>query len=272
VVNHVEATWRIAPPAGCDLSQYLLYRRHLFAYEAACRKAGSWRTVVDIACGLGYALPMLARDGAQVLAVDLAEAPLRSLPDAPHVHRVQANAAQLPLASGSVDLLVAFQLLEHVPYEVGLRILAETRRVLAPGGYGFLTTPNASWRLLPGQRPWNPFHVLEYRPGQIERLCREAGLPRCCLYGVIGLAGAQEVELERVRPFPGQFSEPGLGSRLRRIWACLRGTSARMRTRLRGGLPLPPHAEVRPEYEAADWFTLTPRYRQGLDFWIEVRG
>ncbi len=46
-------------------------------------------------------------------------------------------------ADGSVDLVYSGQSIEHVPIEVGDTVLSEVRRVLRPGGYLGLDTPNA---------------------------------------------------------------------------------------------------------------------------------
>jgi len=63
-----------------SITNYLLYRRHLFAYETACQKAGHWSVAVDMPCGLGIGVPLLSRPGAKVLAIDLASKALRTLP------------------------------------------------------------------------------------------------------------------------------------------------------------------------------------------------
>jgi SAM-dependent methyltransferase len=265
VLANVERTWRVKPETNRDLGEYLLYRRHLFAYETACLKAEKWRTAVDIACGLGYGLPLLGQGGAQVIAIDIAETALRALPDLPFLRRVQSDAANLPLASGSVDLLVGFQLLEHVATPTAVRILTEVRRVLAPGGSAFLTTPNGALRLLWGQKPWNPFHVVEYRPSQIANLCRRVGLPAAAVQGVVGLHGAQEVEMDRVRPNPSHFPGRGLRARMQRMWS-------RFRAFRQPASRLDPSGRVLREHEASEWFTLTSDYRKAIDFWIEIKG
>jgi len=129
------------------------------------------------------------------LAIDLAATPLAALPSAANLTKLRADATRLPLADGCVDLLMAFQLLEHVPRSAALAILAEAGRVLRPGGRGFLTTPNARWRLLPGQRPWNPFHAVEWDvhpplPGQGLRMGRTVGIT------LIGLSSNYDAYLQ----------------------------------------------------------------------------
>jgi len=52
---------------------------------------------------------------------------------------VIGDGQELPLVSGSIDLIIAQALLEHVPDPV--RIIAEARRVLRPGGVLYVNVP-----------------------------------------------------------------------------------------------------------------------------------
>jgi len=255
----VEATWRVGPDGFTSLTEYLLYRRHLFAYEEAVRKSTPRDCVLDIACGIGYALARLNQGQRCVIALDLALAPLRDLAGLTGVHRVQANAAQIPLADCSVDLILCFQMLEHVSAGVARQILREIHRVLNDGGVAFLTTPNARWRLLPGQRPWNPFHVTEYSPKTISKLCEQADVGDYRIRGVVGLEGAQHRELARVRQDPLQVYGGRAGPVLRRVV-----------NRLVKAPKLVSEA-ITAEHETVEWFALTDDFTQGLDFWIELR-
>jgi SAM-dependent methyltransferase len=52
---------------------------------------------------------------------------------------VTASVTHLPFASGSIDLLICFHVLEHVPDDT--RAMRELARVLAPGGLGLIQVP-----------------------------------------------------------------------------------------------------------------------------------
>ena len=54
---------------------------------------------------------------------------------------VTASVTHLPFPSGSIDLLICFHVLEHVPDDT--RAMRELARVLAPGGLGIIQVP---WR------------------------------------------------------------------------------------------------------------------------------
>jgi ubiquinone/menaquinone biosynthesis C-methylase UbiE len=94
--------------------------------------------VLDPGCGTGWQAAGLrrtlrARPGAgPVLGVDLSAGMLRRARAAGAWPLLQADATRLPLAAGSVDLVVTRGVLHHLPDVVAA--LAEWRRVLRPGG------------------------------------------------------------------------------------------------------------------------------------------
>jgi ubiquinone/menaquinone biosynthesis C-methylase UbiE len=94
--------------------------------------------VLDPGCGTGWQAAGLrrtlgARPGAgPVLGVDLSAGMLRRARAAGAGPLLQADATRLPLAAGSVDLVVTRGVLHHLPDVVAA--LAEWRRVLRPGG------------------------------------------------------------------------------------------------------------------------------------------
>lgn len=96
--------------------------------------AGARRTVVDVAAGAGTLLPLLqgvAGPEGVVLALDRSLGMLRRAPAV--VPRVQADAARLPLADFSADVVVLAFVLFMLP---DARVaIDEAARVLRPGGW-----------------------------------------------------------------------------------------------------------------------------------------
>ncbi|WP_312238247.1 bifunctional 2-polyprenyl-6-hydroxyphenol methylase/3-demethylubiquinol 3-O-methyltransferase UbiG [Stenotrophomonas sp.] len=102
--------------------------------------------VLDIGCGGGLLSEALAREGAEVTAIDLAPelvkvARLHSLESGVQVdYRVQAAEDLAAEQPGSFDVVTCMEMLEHVP-DPGA-IIAACHRLLKPGGQLFLSTVN----------------------------------------------------------------------------------------------------------------------------------
>lgn len=139
--------------------------------------------IVDVGCGAGPGLRYLVGRGAIALGLDHSRYALeiaRHL--APNAAVVLSNGAVgLPCASRSADVLLLSELVEHL--QDALPLLKECYRVLVPGGYVIVTTPNLwdSRRLtapLTG-KVWSgytdPTHVNLYTPLRLARELRTAG-------------------------------------------------------------------------------------------------
>ena len=94
------------------------------------------KLLVDVATGGGYMAIEMARLGLKVLACDLSKESIRNLNKYKEDHSLSGlkgklcRAEQIPLASSSVDYVVANAILEHIPDE--RTAVAEWLRVLNP--------------------------------------------------------------------------------------------------------------------------------------------
>ena len=155
-----------------------LRRQHVARYRWAAGLAGG-RRVLDLASGAGYGSALLAAGGARfVVSGDISEEAFREarLPGsgaARDLRGALADAARLPFADASFDLYVSFETIEHVDADGA--VVAEARRVLAPGGRFVVSTPEREV-ISPGRtlrdRPDNPHHVREYARNEFEALLR----------------------------------------------------------------------------------------------------
>ncbi len=76
---------------------------------------------------------------------------------------------------GSFDLVYSGQSIEHVTEAQGEQVAREAFRVLAPGGWICLDTPNGPlWRLR-SDEPMNHDHKIEYSAGQLVALLERVG-------------------------------------------------------------------------------------------------
>ena len=96
--------------------------------------------LLDVGCGGGLLAPHVR--GYRHVGVDVASSAL-AVAATRGVVPVQGDCTALPIATGSVDVVVAGELLEHVPDLPGT--VAELARVLRPGGTIVIDTINATW-------------------------------------------------------------------------------------------------------------------------------
>jgi hypothetical protein len=163
------------------------YRRHLVVYEWIAQRVRGLR-VIDMACGEGYGSDVLAGVAASVVGVD-------ANPEAHEHARLRYVRLNLRFArelvdtfSEPADAVVFLQTIEHLQQPGA--VLEHFRSLIAgaaerPGAQGvFLSTPNVL-TLAPAGAPRsdNPWHVHEYRRGELEQLCREH-FPSVQLYGL----------------------------------------------------------------------------------------
>lgn len=181
------------------INDYVIYLMHIASYQFAESFARGKR-VLDYGCGSGYGSASIAAVAATVDAVDVsADAIAVARADFPRAnlrfHTIAADAA-LPFRAGSFEIVLSFQVLEHVA-DTG-SYLAEIQRVLTPGGILLLITPDRSHRLLPWQRPWNRWHVKEYSAPSLATTLRPS-FPAVEIQQMSGDPEIVAVELRRYR-------------------------------------------------------------------------
>jgi 2-polyprenyl-6-hydroxyphenyl methylase/3-demethylubiquinone-9 3-methyltransferase len=150
------------------------------------------KRVLDIGCGGGILADAMARQGAQVLGIDLAGKALKVA----QLHALEAGtkgveyreisaealAAEQP---GSFDVVTCMEMLEHVPDPSS--VVRACASLVKPGGHVFFSTINRNAKafvfaivgaeyvlsLLPrGTHEYAKF----IKPSELARYCREAGL------------------------------------------------------------------------------------------------
>ena len=113
--------------------------------DSLCGLAG--KRVVDVGCGGGILADSMARRGADVLGIDLADKPLRVAQlhaleaGTPNVQyrkvAAEALAAEQP---ASFDVVTCMEMLEHVPDQAS--IVRACATLVKPGGWVFFSTIN----------------------------------------------------------------------------------------------------------------------------------
>jgi len=99
------------------------------------------RDVLELGCGYGGMLSVLAESGARAFGIDVDERRVLRARER-GLEATVADAEALPYPDESFDLVVSHAVLEHIP-RIGVA-LAEVRRVLRPGGV-FWSVWGPSW-------------------------------------------------------------------------------------------------------------------------------
>jgi SAM-dependent methyltransferase len=166
---------------GLDEENYW-FRRHEVVYQRlAPRCAG--RDVLEAGCGEGYGADLIAGVARRVIALDYDEATVAHVRARyPRVEVIHGNLAELPLADASVDVVVNFQVIEHLWDQS--QFVRECARVLRPSGLLMVSTPNRI-TFSPGRDiPLNPFHTRELNADELSQLLGDAGFAVDGVYGV----------------------------------------------------------------------------------------
>ena len=148
--------------------------------------------VLDVGCGGGILADAMARKGADVLGIDLAEKSLKVA----QLHALDAGTSQITYRLVAAEALAAempdhfdvvtcMEMLEHVPDPAS--VVQACARLAKPGGWVFFSTINRNPKsflmaILGAEYVLNlvPRGTHEYarllRPSELARFCRDAGL------------------------------------------------------------------------------------------------
>jgi SAM-dependent methyltransferase len=143
-----------------------LLNEHLARYRFANQVIGAHGRevhVLDAGCGSGYGTAELSH-AASITAADLAAEAVGYARDnfaRPGVRFLQAACEALPFSAASFDVVVAFEVIEHL--DRWRELLAEAHRVLTPSGILLVSTPNRDYyEESRGDAGPNPFHRHEF--------------------------------------------------------------------------------------------------------------
>jgi len=158
------------------------FRRHEVVYQRLSDRCAG-RDVLEAGCGEGYGADLIADVARAVIGLDYDDATVAHVrANYPRVDMRHGNLAELPLPDGSVDVVVNFQVIEHLWDQP--QFIAECLRVLRPSGLLLMSTPNRV-TFSPGRdTPINPFHTRELNAAELTELLEAAGFALESMQGV----------------------------------------------------------------------------------------
>lgn len=166
---------------GLDVENYW-FRRHEVVYLQLAPLCAD-RDVLEAGFGEGYGADLLAGVARGVIGVDYDESAVAHVRSCyPRVDARQGNLAELPLPDASVDIVVNFQVIEHLWDQS--QFVAECLRVLRPGGKLLISTPNRITFTPGSDTPINPFHTRELNAAELTELLVDGGFAVESMLGV----------------------------------------------------------------------------------------
>ena len=182
--NYYPPGYWFAPDGAAGASLEEAWRRtvvtfdHVRFVERALAGSGAAGPVLDVGCGGGLFLHLMAARGHRTIGLDSSAQAARVAWQRNGVPTVQASLEHAPFPAGSCAAVTMFHVLEHLydarPY------LAAARTLLAPAGRLIVQVPNvACWQYRLLGRHWNgldvPRHLYDFRARDMERLLADAG-------------------------------------------------------------------------------------------------
>ncbi|MBN1993403.1 MAG: class I SAM-dependent methyltransferase [Anaerolineae bacterium] len=121
------------------------YERYQVVFELINSLAlPSSATVLDIGAGAGKISRFLAERFDKVISVDITATPLMKniLPNYPQIKFSTAALPGFPFPDQKFDLVVCSEVLEHIEQELQPFSVIEIARMITPGGWSIISTPN----------------------------------------------------------------------------------------------------------------------------------
>lgn len=168
------------------------FRRHEAVYRRLLERCRD-RDVLEAGAGEGYGADLIADVARNVIGLDYDESAVTHIRQRyPRVDIRHGNLAELPLPDASVDVVVNFQVIEHL-WDQG-QFVGECTRVLRPGGVLLMSTPNRI-TFSPGlDTPVNPFHTRELNAAELTELLTSGGFVLESMLGVFHGRGLADLD------------------------------------------------------------------------------
>ncbi len=170
------------------------------------------KKVLDIGCSSGYGSHHLAASGAKmVVGGDSQESNIRYAKgnySNEVLDFLLCDATNMPFHSSFFDVIVCFELIEHLRERQQRQLLSECRRCLTEGGIFLCSTPNKKFSTPhQGAQHWSHQHIKELYPDEFEQLLGEV-FSEAMLFGSSPLNIMSRVWYRHLEYFIGEYVTP----------------------------------------------------------------
>ena len=174
----LESSWKLFTDTEKDLLRsWARKRRWRSNLPASILSAGSMdfadKKVLDCGCGTGYSLAHIASlfPTADYVGIDADQGAIDyAVNRYPSMEYVVMNALDIKFPAASFDIVLSFEVLEHLTRPEQETYVSEMSRVLRPGGTLVLSTPNRDVFSLGYTESLNPYHLSELTLPEMRRL------------------------------------------------------------------------------------------------------
>ena len=137
------------------------FASHLARYAYARERIPQSSRVLDLGCGIGYGSHYICESTSGVVALDVSSDAIRmakSNYSHPKIFFLLSQGQKLPFRAASFDVILSFEVIEHLRPQDQTEYVCEIRRVLKPKGSLFVSTPNRKFTAGVA----NPYHFKEF--------------------------------------------------------------------------------------------------------------
>jgi len=146
-----------------DNVPYNFWQEHINRYIFALNYVSN-RVVLDVACGTGYGTELISKTAYLAIGLDVSRIALtyasKHCRKNSHIDFVLADANHLPFRSGTFEIVVSFETIEHLIHPQDF--LQQIKSVLEINGQLIISTPNGKISSPNRNKPTNPFHFREF--------------------------------------------------------------------------------------------------------------
>lgn len=132
------------------------------------------KDVLDIGCGMGAGTNHIASNGVKrVLGVDYSKEAIEHAKRSfclPNLEFDVMDATGLSLVPASFSVVIAFEVVEHLPPKYHFKFIESIVRLLEKDGICLISTPNKLVSSPGRSKPCNPYHTKEFEPQEFADL------------------------------------------------------------------------------------------------------
>ena len=130
------------------------------------------KKVLDIGCGFGLGTSIVGEVATNILGIDYSVEAIKNAKKnkLKNVDFKTLDALKLSKITKKFDVILSFEIIEHLTFSQAQTFIRDMHKLLNKNGILLLTTPNGLLTKFFLGRPHNPYHIKEYKPGELESM------------------------------------------------------------------------------------------------------